>query len=116
MIKSIKVGRRAIDPQPGMIVWVNFFGEPRRHTVVSPITVNKHGYIIFTSRDASRFEPNRMVEKDHFPGDLGMPGYQYDSRPCTVFLSEITANLFGNSYDNWLKDNPPLDWGDFANG
>ena len=37
-----------------------------------------------------------------YPGDDGVPGYQYDDRPCIWGRSEITALLHRDLYSAWL--------------
>lgn len=41
---------------------------------------------------------------EFYPGDDGVPGYQYDDRPCIWGRSEITALQQRDLYAVWLYD------------
>ena len=81
---------------------------------VSHITDNVEEYIILESPTeqvssvkafcvASDWEFRVGKVVDLFPGDLGVPGYNYDNRPCCVFLDKESAQAELGAYFKWLK-------------
>lgn len=38
-----------------------------------------------------------------FLGDLGVPGYAYDDRPCSLFNNKLSAHAHGGKYFKWLN-------------
>lgn len=99
MIKSIVVSVKPFVIVPGMKLWSNF-GYIREHTTTSGIYksagINKIDTLTF----------NRYAEEQFaaaiFPGDLGMPGFARDDRPCVLFRSKAAAEAAGDVYDKWL--------------
>lgn len=92
-----------------------FFGG-QSLTVLNPLEVNggiEKVKVLITDSDGG-YSTGR--ESYIFPGDLGVPGFAYDDRKCSLFRSKKAANAHAGVYAEWLNRNPVPDWLDYGLG
>jgi hypothetical protein len=51
-----------------------------------------------------------------FPGDLGVPGFAYDDRKCSLFRSKKAADVHAGVYSKWLDRKPVRGYHDWSDG
>lgn len=104
MIKSIVVSTKPFVLVPGMKVWSNF-GYIREHEIASDV-YRSTAYIdkIDTLTKFTLWGKEETRKSNIFPGDLGMPGYKYDDRPCVLFRSRLAAEAAHEVYGKWLDE------------
>lgn len=82
-------------------------------TVISPLEVNcgiEKVKVLITDSDGGY---SKGRESYIFPGDLGVPGFAYDDRKCSLFRSKKAANAHAGVYAEWLAKNSVPDWYDY---
>lgn len=102
-IKSIRVSVKAFAINVGDIVHTaDMFSGGITGEVIEGITApnGTHKFKVKVLNAGWEF----MVGREHelFPGDLGMPGYTYDDRPCSLFCSREAAKAADGKYLDWL--------------
>lgn len=115
-IKSIVVSVKPFTFNVGdKLFTCEFFGG-KSLTVLSPLERDNYGIekvkVLVTDTDSDyKFFVGR--EDYIFPGDLGIPGYAYDDRKCSLFRSKKAANAHAGVYASWLAANRVFDGNDF---
>lgn len=120
-IKSVVVSRRKMQIIPGETMYVcEAFGG---YTFKVLELTNRNGIeilrakVLDTTSDVGKFWIGK--ERDFFPGDLGVPGYAYDNRPCSLFTTKAAAKAHGRSYWDWIdlrdKKLPRRVWANWCN-
>lgn len=86
-----------------------FFGS-QSLIVLSPLEIDGWVEKVKVLITDSRYGYTVGREDYIFPGDLGVPGFTYDDRKCSLFRSKIAANTHDGVYAEWLKSKPVRDW------
>lgn len=112
-IKSVSVKTKPFTFQPGDIVYTCEFFSSQTLKVLAPLEVNngieKVKVLILDSSYAYSIGREDYI----FPGDLGVPGFVYDDRKCSLFRSKKAADAHAGVYSKWLDENPPVDYGHY---
>lgn len=75
-------------------------------TVVSPVETTKHGIeLVKVFVDDGLYGSKGRVT-EIFPGDMGVPGFAYDNRPCSLFRTKQAADAHKGKYVEWLDNSP----------
>jgi hypothetical protein len=107
-IKSIVVSSKPFKFNVGdQLFTCEFFGG-KTLTVLSPVEINggiEKVKVLCT--DSDKCYSFCVGREDYiFPGDLGVPGFAYDDRKCSLFRSKKAANAHAGVYSKWLDRNP----------
>lgn len=102
-IKSVVVKRKPVSLAIGEVVHVcQMFGN--RSFVVTGEVDNTGGLNKLPVKCFAADHDFYIGRHDFiFLGDLGVPGYAYDDRPCSLFSSKMAAVAHGDSYEKWLS-------------
>lgn len=52
--------------------------------------------------EGSKFTVGKVVEL--FPGDLGIPGFAYDARPCSLHFTQEAATAAAGTFHKWWNN------------
>lgn len=114
-IKNVVVKTKPFAFNVGDTVYTCEFFGGKTLTVLSPVEINcgiEKVKVLCTHSD-SLYKYSVGREDYIFPGDLGVPGFAYDDRKCSLFRSKIAANAHAGVYAEWLNKNPVPDWYDY---
>lgn len=113
-IKSIVVSTKPFKFEVGDKLFTCEFFSGNSLTVVSPLEVKNGIEKLKVLVTDSEYQWAIGREEYIFPGDLGVPGFAYDDRKCSLFRSKKAANNHAGVYAAWLKRNPVKDWDDWG--
>ena len=109
-IKSVSVKVKPFNFEVGNILFTcDFFGG-ETIKVIKPLEVNSGIEKVKVLILDSNYGYSIGREDYIFPADLGVPGFSYDDRKCSLFRSKIAANAHAGVYAGWLNTKPKLDW------
>lgn len=77
--------------------WLNWGGVPEEFISLTDIAVGIDGIFRFKAMHVKS-----QQSRDLFPGDIGLPGFNKDGRPCVATRSYDTAIVVGRQYVAWL--------------
>ena len=87
--------------KPGQIFFLGAAGSltTQALVVLTPITREWAGVDYFTATQ----HPHSAYTRKLYPGDLGMPGYQYDDPPCLVQSTPARAIEEAIKFNTWSE-------------
>lgn len=110
-IKSVSVKVKPFNFEVGNILFTcDFFGG-KTIKVIKPLEVNSGIEKVKVLILDSNYGYSIGREDYIFPADLGVPGFAYDDRKCSLFRSKKAADAHTGVYAAWLDRNPPVDYG-----
>ena len=109
-IKSIVVKRKPMDLSIGRIVYTCDAFSSCTYVIVGEPETDPWKLKVHCINSDHDFYIGRDTEI--FLGDLGVQGYAYDNRPCSLFTSKEAAVAHAGKYYEWLSTsryNEPYD-------
>lgn len=112
-IKNIVVSRKPFDFKVGDVLFTCEFFGGKTVEVINSLEVNSGIEKVKVLILDSNYDYSIGREDYIFPGDLGVPGFAYDDRKCSLFRSKKAADAHAGVYAEWLERNPPFDYGSY---